>query len=101
MRKIPSASILPVTSLKADSVLGIVAVGYTAVGSRQGWGDPKSFRMAQLMGLSLGSHLVSRCSSGKPDCQPLRPSGAVISQQIGIATETGIAVNCGDGVAYL
>lgn len=86
--------------VKADSVLGIVAAGYTAVAVPKGG----AIRILQdgyngpFSGLASGQQ-VFLGQAGLPASAP--PSGAVISQQIGIATETGVAVNCGDGATYL
>ena len=86
--------------VKADAVLGIVAVGYTAVAVPKG-GAIKIFQDGYdgpFDGFTSGRP-VYLGRAGMPASAP--PSGAVIAQQIGVATTTGIAVNCGDGVTRL
>lgn len=83
----------------ADSILGIVAVGYAATNFSAGDALTvyQTGEATPVSGLSDGQQ-VYLGAAGSYVSAP--PSGATIVQQVGIATSTGVAVNCGDAVAY-
>ena len=83
----------------ADSILGIVAVGYAATSVAAG-GALTVYQTGEatpVSGLSDGQQVYLGAAGAYVSAPP---SGATIVQQVGIATSTGVAVNCGDAVAY-
>ena len=84
----------------ADSILGIVAVGYAATTVAAGGALQinQTGHATPVSGLTDGVQVFLGTAGGYAATPP---SGATISQQVGIATATGVAVNCGDGATYL